>query len=97
MATINVRGFVRSFTTGKAVAGALVGLLPVGTERVTEGNLLAWGSANAEGEFKLNKPVPPGRYTLKAKALGHAPYSRDVEIKTNTSDLLIELREAATK
>ena len=97
MAAVNVRGFVRSATTGKAVAGALVGLLPVGTERVTEGNLLAWGSANAEGEFKLNKPVPPGRYTLKAKALGHAPYSRDVEIKTNTSDLLIELRETATK
>ena len=97
MAAVNVRGLVRSATTGKAVAGALVGLLPLGTERVTEGNLLAWGSANAEGEFKLNKPVPPGRYTLKVKALGHAPYSRDVEIKTNTSDLLIELRETATK
>ncbi|MEN3334064.1 MAG: serine protease Do [Blastocatellia bacterium] len=96
-ATVNVHGLVRSLTTGKAVAGALVGLLPFGTERVSEENLLAWGSANAEGEFKLNKPVPPGRYTLKAKALGHAPYSRDVEIKTNTRDLLIELREAATK
>jgi len=97
MATINVRGIVRSLPDGKAVAGTLVGLLPLGAERVTEGNLLAWGTANAEGEFKLNKPVPPGRYTLKAKALGHAPYSRDVEIKTSTSDLLIELREAATK
>jgi S1-C subfamily serine protease len=97
VATVNVRGMVRSLTTGKAVAGALVGLLPLGTEGVTEGSLLAWGSANAEGQFKLNKPVPPGRYTLKAKALGHAPYSRDVEIKTNLGDLLIELREAATK
>jgi Trypsin-like serine proteases, typically periplasmic, contain C-terminal PDZ domain len=97
MAMVNVRGFVRSVTTGKAVAGTLVGLLPFGTEHVTEGNLLAWGSANAEGEFKLNKPVPPGRYTLKAKALGHAPYSRDVEIKTNPGELLIELRETASK
>jgi S1-C subfamily serine protease len=97
MATVNVRGLVRSVTTGKAVAGALVGLLPLGTERVTGENLLAWGSANAEGEFKLNKPVPPGRYTLKAKALGHAPYSRDLEIKTNPGDLLIELHETATK
>jgi S1-C subfamily serine protease len=97
LATVNVRGIVRSLPDGKAVAGALVGLLPLGAERVTEGNLLAWGTANAEGDFKLNKPVPPGRYTLKAKALGHAPYSRDVEIKASLGDLLIELREAATK
>jgi len=92
---LNVRGVVRNQTTGKLIAGALVGLLPVGTERVTEDTLLAWGSANAEGEFKLNRPVPPGHYTLKAKALGYAPYSRDIEIKAGVSDLLIELREPA--
>ncbi|HJQ26199.1 MAG TPA: trypsin-like peptidase domain-containing protein [Blastocatellia bacterium] len=94
-AALNVRGIVRSQMTGKLVAGALVGLLPVGTERVTEESLLAWGSANAEGEFKLNRPVPPGRYTLKVRALGYTPYSRDVEIKAGASDLLIELREPA--
>ena len=77
------------------VAGALVGLLPLGTERVTEESLLAWGTANAEGEFKLNKMVPPGRYTLKVKALGYAPYSRDIEIKANLGDLLIELSQPA--
>jgi S1-C subfamily serine protease len=96
-AAVNVRGVVRSLTSGKAVAGALVGLLPLGIERVTEENLLAWGSANAEGEFKLNKPVPPGRYTLKVKALGHAPYSRDVEIKASLGDLLVELHETTVK
>jgi S1-C subfamily serine protease len=95
--TVNVRGIVKSLTNNKAVAGALVGLLPPGTERVTADNLIAWGSANAEGEFRLNKPVPPGRYTLKVKALGHAPYSRDVEIKAGLGDLLIELRETAAK
>ena len=31
----------------------------------------------------------------KAKALGYAPYSRDIEIKAGVSDLLIELREPA--
>ncbi|HEY9233058.1 MAG TPA: trypsin-like peptidase domain-containing protein, partial [Blastocatellia bacterium] len=92
---LNVRGVVKNQTTGGLVAGALVGLLPAGTERVTEEALLAWGSANAEGEFKLNRPVPPGRYTLKVRALGYAPYSREVEIKAGVSDLLVELREPA--
>jgi hypothetical protein len=45
----------------------------------------------------LNKPVPPGRYTLKARALGHAAYSTEVEIKAAPGNLLIELREATTK
>jgi S1-C subfamily serine protease len=96
-AAVNVRGKVRSLATGKPLAGALVGLLPLGSERVTEENLLAWGSANADGEFELNKPVPLGRYTLKAKALGHAAYSSDIEIKAASGNLLIELREATSK
>ena len=94
---VNIRGIVRSLTNNRAIAGALVGLLPLGTERVTADNLAAWGSSNAEGEFRLNKPVPPGHYTLKVRALGHAPYSRDVEIKAGLGDLLIELRETAAK
>ena len=44
MATVNVRGSVKSATTGKAVAGALVGLVPLGTERATEANLHASGT-----------------------------------------------------
>jgi len=96
-APVNVRGTVRGLATGKPLAGALVGLLPLGSEQVTEENLLAWGSANADGEFQLNKQVPPGRYTLKAKALGHLAYSTDVEIKAAPGGLLIEMREATTK
>ena len=92
-AMISVQGTVRSLASGKPVAGALVGLLPLGIETVTEDSLLAWGTANPEGQFKLNKPVPPGRYMLKAKALGHAPYSREVDIKASLGDLLIELRD----
>ncbi|MFL6216138.1 MAG: trypsin-like peptidase domain-containing protein [Blastocatellia bacterium] len=96
-ATVIVRGTVRSLATGRPIAGTLVGLLPLGSERVTEENLLAWGSANADGEFELNKQVPPGRYTLKARALGHVAYSSDIEIKAATGNLLIELRDATTK
>jgi S1-C subfamily serine protease len=96
-APVGVRGTVRSLASGKPLAGALVGLLPLGSQQVTEENLLAWGSANADGQFELNKQVPPGRYTLKAKALGHIPYSTDVEIKAAPGHLLIEMREAAAK
>lgn len=88
---ITVRGVVRS-EGGKPVAGALVGLLPLGEKNVTENTLLTWGSTNSEGAFKLNKPVPPGRYTLKAKALANQPYSSEVEIGPDSSALIVEMR-----
>lgn len=88
---ITVRGVVRS-TGGKPVAGALVGLLPLGEKNVTESTLLTWGSTNSEGAFKLNKPVPPGRYTLRAKALANQPYSSEVEIGPDSSALIVEMR-----
>ena len=89
---ISVRGVVKSAATGKPIAGALVGLLPLGENNITESTLLSWSSTNADGEFKLNKPVPPGRYTLKAKALGHQFYTREVEIGPSASGLVIEMR-----
>lgn len=88
---ITVRGIVRS-AAGKPIAGALVGLLPLGETDVTESTLLTWGSTNADGEFKLNKPVPPGRYTLKTKALASQSYTLDVEIGPGTPALIIEMR-----
>ena len=88
---IIVRGVVRS-AGGKPVAGALVGLLPLGEKNVTETTLLTWGSTNSEGAFKLNKPVPPGRYTLKARAIANQPYSSEVEIGPDTSVLIVEMR-----
>ena len=87
---ITVRGIVKS--GGKPVAGALVGLLPLGESNITESTLLTWGSTNAEGAFKLNKPVPPGRYTIKAKALANQPYSDDIEIGPAAAVLIIEMR-----
>lgn len=89
---ITVRGMVKSTASGKPVAGALVGLLPLGENNITESTLLTWGSTNAEGAFKLNRPVPPGKYTLKAKALANQPYSGVVEIGPGASVLIIEMR-----
>jgi len=93
---VTVRGIVKS-AAGKPVAGALVGLLPLGESNITENTLLTWGSTNAEGAFKLNKPVPPGRYTVKAKALASQPYSSDVEIGPGASALIIEMRGSSDR
>ena len=88
---VTVRGIVKVAGSGKPIAGALVGLLPFGESSITERTLLTWGSSNSEGAFKLNKPVPPGKYTLKAKALGNQVYSKDVEIGGWSSVLVIEM------
>jgi S1-C subfamily serine protease len=88
---ITVRGIVKSAADGKPVAGAMVGLLPFGESKITENTLLTWGTTNSEGGFKLNRPVPPGRYTLKAKALANQAYSSDVEIGPGAALLIIEM------
>jgi S1-C subfamily serine protease len=88
---ITVRGVVKSTGDGKPIAGALVGLLPLGETSVTGSTLLTWGSTNGEGEFALNRPVPPGKYTLKAKALAKQPYTRDVEIVPGSPALVVQM------
>jgi S1-C subfamily serine protease len=94
---ITVRGVVRSQANGKPIAGALVGIIPLGTTKVTEENLLAWGNTNTTGLFSLNNLIPPGKYTLKATALGHAPYSREIEISQDSPLLVIEMRSSGTQ
>lgn len=89
---VTVRGVVRSAVDGKPIAGARVGLTLLGSLEVTANNLLTWGGTNAEGEFELNKPVPPGRYTLKAKAIKHEASSLDVEVVQKMALVAIELR-----
>jgi S1-C subfamily serine protease len=91
---ITVRGVVRSQANSKPIAGALVGIIPLGTTKVTEENLLAWGNTNTTGQFNLNNSIPPGRYTLRATAIGHAPYSREIEISQNSPQLVIEMRSS---
>jgi S1-C subfamily serine protease len=86
-----IQGRVESAGNGRPIAGAVVGLVPPGQD-VTQDNLLAWGGTNADGQFKLNKPIPPGRYTLRAKALGYLSYARDVEITDKPPQLVIEMR-----
>jgi hypothetical protein len=59
---------------------------------VTEHTLLTWGSSNADGEFVLNKPVPPGIYTVRAKALGYDSSMREIRIDDKGSPILVELQ-----
>jgi len=90
-----VRGVIRSIATAKPIAGARVGLVPLGTQTVSAANLLTWGGSNADGQFELNKRVPPGRYTLKAVAFGYGAFSQDIEIKQDAAPLVIELRPSS--
>ena len=90
---VQVNGTIRT-ASGRPVAGARVGLVPVGSATVTADNLLAWGGTNADGRFALNKAVTPGWYTLKVKAVGYEAYSRDVEVRPTASQIQVELRAA---
>ncbi len=94
---VNIRGIVKSSADGKPIAGALVGLLSGGAKQITENTLLTWGTANSDGEFILNKPVPPGSYTLRAKALGYDASEREIKIDENGSALVIELKPSHAK
>ncbi|HLG17560.1 MAG TPA: trypsin-like peptidase domain-containing protein [Blastocatellia bacterium] len=89
---VTVRGIVKSASDGKTIAGARVGLTLLGSLEVTANNLLTWGGTNGDGEFELNKPVPPGRYTLKAKAISYEAFTADVTIDQKSGPLVIELR-----
>jgi S1-C subfamily serine protease len=94
---VNSRGTVKSSADGKPIAGALVGLLSGGARQITETTLLTWGTANSDGEFTLNKAVPPGSYTLRAKALGYDVSERENKIDENAPGLVIELKPSQAK
>jgi S1-C subfamily serine protease len=91
---LTVSGIIRSAFDGKPIAGAAVGLVPVGTQEVSAKNILTWGYTNPDGRFQLNKLVPPGHYTLQAKTFGYEIFRRDVELNRNTAQLIIELRRS---
>ena len=91
-----VAGIVRSAGDGKPIAGARVGLLPAGQE-LAAANLITWGGTNADGQFKLEKRVHPGRYSIRARVIGDDsfdPYSADVDIRADGQPLVIELQPA---
>ncbi len=88
---VTVRGTVIS-SEGKPLAGVRVGLLLVGQE-VAAANIITWGGSNAEGKFELEKPVAPGRYNLRAKVVGYALYSTDIELSPNNPPLVIQLKQ----
>ncbi|MEW6209862.1 MAG: trypsin-like peptidase domain-containing protein [Acidobacteriota bacterium] len=89
---VKVGGIIRSAIDGKPIAGARIGLTVLGSREASPSNLLSWGGTNSEGQFTLNKPVPPGRYTLKARAISYEIFSLDMEINQRTAQLIIKLR-----
>ena len=93
--TVTVSGAVTSAESGSPVAGARVGIMRAGAAQVTADTLLAWGGTNAEGKFELNNPLPPGQYTLKIKALGFQPFTREVEIKRDGQPIIVQLRPSS--
>ncbi|MEP7340289.1 MAG: trypsin-like peptidase domain-containing protein [Acidobacteriota bacterium] len=91
-----VRGTVRLAGTGAPIAGARVGLILAGRE-VSPDTVVAWGGTNADGFFKMEKPVKPGNYTLRARVIGDerfAIFNLEIEIKSDPAPLLIELQPA---
>ncbi len=90
LGVVVVRGLVKS-NSGKPLAGVRVGLLLVGKE-VAASNLITWGGSNAEGQFTLEKPVPPGRYNLRARVIGYEAYSLDLDLSSASIPVTIELK-----
>jgi len=86
-----VTGEVRSTVDNQPIAGARVGLLPLG-RALTETNLVAWGGTNPEGRFEMNKLIPSGRYTIRAKVIGYEPHTSEVEVGPGNAPLVIKLR-----
>lgn len=91
---VTIRGIVRSAADGKPVAGARIGLVPLGAQNVTEANLVSWGGSDPDGLFVLNKTVAPGRYTLRARAIGYELCSMNVDIGPNLAPLTVQLKSA---
>jgi S1-C subfamily serine protease len=89
-----VSGVVKSALNGKPIAGAAVGLTPLGTQEASAKNILTWGYTDADGQFRMNKLVPPGRYTLQAKTFGYEIVRRDIELSRENTQLQIELRRS---
>jgi S1-C subfamily serine protease len=91
---LNVSGRVKAADDGKPVAGVAIGLVPEGETEVSSKNILTWGYSNPDGVFRLNKLVPPGRYTLKAKTFGYEIFTTEVEINKDRTEMIIELRRS---
>ncbi len=89
---VTIRGLVKS-RDGKPLAGVRVGLLHVGQE-VAASSLITWGGTNAEGQFVLEKPVPPGKYNLRAKVIGYELYDLDLTVTAEGAALVIELKSS---
>jgi len=92
---VKVQGVVRSTSDGKPIAGVRIGLIPAGSQDVTATTLLTWGGSNGDGQFEMNRKVPIGRYTLKARAIGYEAFTREVEIGEDSAPLVVGLEPSS--
>jgi len=82
-----VRGFVRDSVSGRPLAGAIVGLGPNGSDRITR--------TDDAGEFAFSKVIP-GTYSLTVKRLGYEPRSRAVDARAGMDSIAVALLRVST-
>jgi S1-C subfamily serine protease len=86
---VEVNGEVTS-NISSSVGKALIGLLKEGSREATKENLLTWTRADDNGQFLFPLAVPPGKYTLRARAEGYDVYLDTVELTTEHHHLVIK-------
>jgi S1-C subfamily serine protease len=87
---IEIKGLVQD-AEGNSVAKALVGLLKAGSQEATVENLLTWTRADESGVFHFPYPIPPGVYTIRARADGYKIYLESIELTAELSHPVIKL------
>jgi S1-C subfamily serine protease len=92
-ATGRIQGVVVS-SDGKPLAGALVGLLKLGSSVATHDNLLTYARTDDAGNFVLR--TLPGSYTLRTHCAGYANSSQPVRL-TDTVRVRIALTKQPAK
>ncbi len=73
-AQFQIQGKVSAAANGEKLEGASVELIGTSIFAVTD----------ATGNYQMEK-IPSGRYTIKVKFLGYAPFSKQIELKENTT------------
>ena len=84
---VAVRGKVQDSVSGRPLAGAIVGLGPSGSDRITR--------TDDAGEFAFSK-VAPGSYSLTVKRLGYDPRTRVVEVRPGMDSILVVMLRVST-
>jgi hypothetical protein len=89
---IEVSGRVVSQKTGENVPNALVGLLKLGAEEISQETVLTYGRCDGLGNFVFKHPVPQGTYDIKVVAQGYpSRLYKNIKIDKKNTYLKLEL------